>query len=324
MMIRLKKWIRPIAFILLLVIFLQGLSYLFITRGNGNKNALSVMKQPENSMDYLLIGDSECYSSISPMEIWMKHGFAGYNCGVVGQHTQYTYYLLQQVLEKQSPKVVLLETNELFRSSKGSSPLETVVENAASKYFPLLQYHNGWQKISLSEIRAFKPFKKLSGSDALKGFHYRPQVVPYTGGEYMRPTDEVREIDTVSLHYLNCMAELCDKKGVEFVLISVPSPVNWNYKKHNAVVQYAEQRGITYLDLNLLAERLGIDWTEDTTDKGDHLSFTGAKKVTEYIGDWFALNYDFEDRRQNPRYDGWNKLIDAYLKKTGQTDRMEG
>lgn len=80
----LKKGIRPAVFIIVLLLLLQGLSYFFITRGNGNKNALSVMKQPENSIDYLVIGDSESYSSISPMEIWIKHGFAGYNCGVVG------------------------------------------------------------------------------------------------------------------------------------------------------------------------------------------------------------------------------------------------
>ena len=98
----LKKGIRPAVFIIVLLLLLQGLSYFFITRGNGNKNALSVMKQPENSIDYLVIGDSESYSSISPMEIWIKHGLAGYNCGVVGQQAQYTYYLLD-VYKRQTP-----------------------------------------------------------------------------------------------------------------------------------------------------------------------------------------------------------------------------
>ena len=144
----LKKGIRPAVFIIVLLLLLQGLSYFFITRGNGNKNALSVMKQPENSIDYLVIGDSESYSSISPMEIWIKHGFAGYNCGVVGQQAQYTYYLLEEVLQKQDPQVVILETNELFRRAGGATELESAAENLAAKYFPLLQYHNGWKRIS--------------------------------------------------------------------------------------------------------------------------------------------------------------------------------
>ena len=322
-MIRLKKWIRPIAFLLILAVLLQGFSYLFIIRGNGNKNALSIMKQPENSLDYLVMGDSECYSSISPMEIWMKYGIAGYNCGVVGQHAQHTYYLMEQVLEKQSQKVVLLETNELFRSSKGSSALESAVENLVSKYFPLLQYHNGWKKISISEIRQFHPFKKQSGSDSLKGFHYRPQVVAYTGGNYMVPTDKVKPIDAIPLYYLNCMADLCEKRGAQLVLVSVPSPDNWNYKKHNAVARYAQKRGITYIDLNLSINELGIDWSKDTTDKGDHLSFTGAQKVTAYMAEWLDQNFDFEDRRNDPKYESWNKVVESYLKKTGQAKNLK-
>ena len=41
-MTRRKRWIRGIAFLLGLLLLLQGLSYLFIVRGNGNKNALSL------------------------------------------------------------------------------------------------------------------------------------------------------------------------------------------------------------------------------------------------------------------------------------------
>ena len=116
-MIRRRKWIKTVAFLLGFVLLLQGLSWLFIVRGSGNRNAMSILRQEENTLDYLVMGDSECYSSVSPMEIWKDFGFAGYNCGVIGQHIQYTYYLLEQILAKQSPHLVLLETNALFRSS---------------------------------------------------------------------------------------------------------------------------------------------------------------------------------------------------------------
>ena len=310
-MTRRKRWIRGIAFLLGLLLLLQGLSYLFIVRGNGNKNALSIMKQEEDTLDYLVMGDSECYSSISPMELWRQFGFAGYNCGVVGQHAQDTYYLMEKVLRKQSPKVILLETNELFRSSKGSNGIETVVDNAAAKYFPLLQYHNGWKMISFSEIKRFKPFEKASGNDALKGFHYRPQIVPYTGGEYMKPTDEIREIEAIPMHYLERMTDLCEEKGISLVLFSAPSPDNWNYKKHNAVEKYAKERGLVFVDLNLKTEELGIDWAKDTTDRGDHLSFNGAKKVTDYMGQWLSDNFDLKDRRGDERYDAWNRIVES-------------
>ncbi len=320
----LKKGIRPAVFIIVLLLLLQGLSYFFITRGNGNKNALSVMKQPENSIDYLVIGDSESYSSISPMEIWIKHGFAGYNCGVVGQQAQYTYYLLEEVLQKQDPQVVILETNELFRRAGGATELESAAENLAAKYFPLLQYHNGWKRISFREIQAFKPFEKTTASsDVMKGFHYRPQVKPYTGGEYMKKTKEVKEIEGIAMHYLKKMTKLCRENGAELILISVPSPDNWSYQKHNAVENYARENDVTYLDLNLSVEELGIDWTADTTDRGDHLSFTGARKVTDYLGDYLSENFQLKDRRSEPEYAVWNHSVKNYLKRTKQTERQE-
>lgn len=312
------NWIKIIAFLLGFVLLLQGLSFLFITRGSGNKNALTIMKQEENSLDYILIGDSECYSSVSPMEIWKDYGFAGYNCGVIGQHVQYTYYLLAEILGKQSPAVVLMETNALFRSSKGGGELETVVDNAAARYFPLLQYHNGWQKIRLSEISQFQPFQKIKKEDVLKGFHYRPQIEPYTGGEYMIPTDKIKPIESIPMHYLNRIADLCEEKGIRLILYSSPSPDNWNYQKHNAVEQYAKERGITFLDLNLKTEELGIDWSKDTTDRGDHLSFPGAKKVSDWTGKWLSENEKLPDRRSDARYTYWNELLPQYLKRTGQ------
>ena len=319
-MTRRTGWIKIIAFLLGFVLLLQGLSYLFIVRGSGNKNALTIMKQEENSLDYILIGDSECYSSVSPMEIWKNYGLAGYNCGVIGQHVQYTYYLLAEILEKQSPGIVLMETNALFRSSKGGGELETVVDNATARYFPLLQYHNGWKKIRLSEISQFRPFQKVTKTDVLKGFHYRPQIEPYTGGEYMVPTDSIKPIESIPMHYLNCIADLCEEKGIRLILYSSPSPDNWNYKKHNAVEQYTEERRITFLDLNLKTEELGIDWSKDTTDCGDHLSFPGAKKVSSWIGKWLSDNTDLPDRRSDSRYASWNELLPQYLKKTHQSE----
>ena len=59
---------------------------------------------------------------------------------------------------------------------------------------------------------------------------------------------------------------------------------------------------------------------KDTTDKGDHLSFTGARKVTDYMGDYLAQNFSLKDRRNES-----TKYRDAgirnYLKQTGQKER---
>ena len=60
---------------------------------------------------------------------------------------------------------------------------------------------------------------------------------------------------------------------------------------------------------------------KDTTDKGDHLSFTGARKVTDYMGDYLAQNFSLKDRRNESKYKVWNAGIRNYLKRTGQKER---
>ena len=86
----------------------------------------------------------------------------------------------------------------------------------------------------------------------MKGFHYRPQIQP--GAERrisLKKTDAVEEIQPVIMFYLKKMMYLCQEKGAELILVSVPSPDNWNYEKHNAVEQYAAEYGVKYIDLNL-------------------------------------------------------------------------
>ena len=99
-------------------------------------------------------------------------------------------------------------------------------------------------------------------------------------------------------------------------MISVPSPDNWSYQKHNAVENYARENDVTYLDLNLSVEELGIDWTADTTDRGDHLSFTGARKVTDYLGDYLSEKlsqaYEADGAAGGGREDDskrWNRTV---------------
>ena len=66
--------------------------------------------------------------------------------------------------------------------------------------------------------------------------------------------------------------------------------------------------------MNLLLDDIGLDWTHDTADGGDHLNIYGAEKVSKYIGNYLNDNYDIPDRRDDSDYKSWFKASREYQK----------
>ena len=125
-------------------------------------------------------------TSISPMELWKSAGITSYICGQSGQRISESYYMLKHALEYQSPQVVLLETNMLFRYTNTPDSLRSSISDTAMYYFPVLQYHNLWKNIVNDQIP--------EGWQSYKGFAIRPGVAPYSKGSYMKKTKKEKEI----------------------------------------------------------------------------------------------------------------------------------
>ena len=72
--------------------------------------------------------------------------------------------------------------------------------------------------------------------------------------------------------------------------------------------------GVDYIDTNLLRDDIPIDWKKDTKDKGDHLNYNGAVKMTNYIGKYLDDTKLFKDKRNDTSYDNWNTCLDKFEK----------
>ena len=307
----LKLVIRSASFIVILLALLIGASYIFMPKDNKKESGMDfvdangILGEKEGSIDVLIVGDSEIYSSFSPMYMWQNHGFTSYVCGTAAQPLYDSLRFIELALQKQSPSAVILETNAIFRKKDAGSFLLSALQSR----FSVFRYHDRWKSMRLRDL--YTPASYTWTND-FKGYYYSPKVQAAEKKDYMTPTDRVQSIPDLNLLCMQKIHSLCREKGAQLILVSAPSPVNWNYARHNAIKALAGENGIPFLDLNL--EPVGIDWNSDTRDKGDHLNHFGATKVSDFIGTYLTASFPLRDRRQDAHYQNWQDAYQRYCK----------
>lgn len=315
-----KKKIRPlfrcIIFLLILSLLLVAATWVVIPKRNAkadgmhNARAYGYLAEKENTIDIAVIGDSETYSAFSPMELWQSYGYTGFICGTPAQHLEDTYSSLEQFCEYQTPKLVILEANAMFRSSGLYSDAERIFFREIEKALPLFEYHDRWKRLSPQDFTGRVEYDCI---DPLKGFYPTYYSKEWKGGHgYMKKTEKVRPIQNVNLYYFDKIAEFCRERGIQLLVVNAPAPVNWNYQKHNAIKRLTDEYGLPYLDMNFSSEEMGIDWSHDSRDGGDHMNVYGALKVTSFFGKYLNEKYDLPDHRGDKKYANWDQDLKDY------------
>lgn len=292
-------------FIIILAILLGAASFVFSPKDNSKKagmqdpTAHGYLAEPENSIDVLFVGDSECYSAFSPRIIWKQQGITSYVCGTPGQKLYYSLEMIEEVFKTQSPKIVVLETNAIYRKFARKS----VAVNEVELVLPIFRYHDRWKTLSADDLNFNTQYTHIEKN---RGYRVNKDVRSVSPGKYMKKTKIRETIPKINLNYMDKIISLCEEHGAKLILVSTPSTKNWSYKRHNGIKEYAEKKGLKYIDLNT-TKKLKIDWTKDTRDHGDHLNHSGAKKVSKYMGKYFKKTGLFEDKRGRTEYASWDE-----------------
>ena len=303
-----KRVLRFTSFILVLLLILLLLSYAFKPK-NASENHLGDVKpngllaEPENTIDVLFFGDSEAYTSLSPIQMWSNAGFTSFVCASSSQYISLTQSFVEQSLEHQKPKVVVLETNAFYRKMRSDNAFMTRLENM----FSIIQYHNRWKSMLPIKFNSVS----YTWKDDAKGFKYSKITTKGKTKNYMKKTDKVFQMPALNAAVVKEIVAYCNENNVKVLFLSTPSSKNWNYAKHNAVSLLARECGAEYLDLNL-EKSIRIDWKTDTADAGDHLNYKGAHKVGDFLGPYLSKAYLLKNKKNDSAFESWNEIAEQY------------
>ena len=164
------KLIKAFLFPAIAVALMFALSPLFQPREAETLTELKGLGQ----VDYLVMGDSEGWASVQPMEIWRSCGFTGYNLSRAGQRLQDFYFQLKDTLETQQPKVLLLETDILYKSVGLIGESEGFLTTLLCRSIPFLRYHERWSKM----LPDLSSGEKTTQRNIFRGAYYNTLVCP--------------------------------------------------------------------------------------------------------------------------------------------------
>ena len=104
---KMKNVISCIGFLSGLLMLLVVLSVVLAPNGEVynivevEKKTSSFVKLPEDTIDVIILGDSETYSAFSPLQMWKEQGITSYVCGTHAQRLCDGFSILKTSLETQ-------------------------------------------------------------------------------------------------------------------------------------------------------------------------------------------------------------------------------
>lgn len=238
----------------------------------------SYAKMEKNSIDALIVGDSSAMYNISPQAMSQETGISSYNAGSPNQSVETSEDIVSSVWDYQSPRYVILEVNGLFTDTSTGDAVRGILKAA----LPILGDHNNWKLLANGGL-------DQSGSTLTNDLGYYPSddVVAFTNVDYMTSNAQVSEIPFWSRFYLAWIQKICEEHGATLVLVSSPNAKEWSQSKHDLVADWASEHGVTYLDANVDSS-VGIDWSQDSRDGGEHLNRSGGTKFSAWLADRLA------------------------------------
>lgn len=286
--------------------------------------------QEEKGHDVVFIGDCEVYENFSPQILWDDFGINSYIRGSAEQLIWQSYYILEDTLRYETPKVVIFNVQSMqfdrpqreaynrmtldgmkwsWAKVKSVRASMTDKENYLDYIFPILRYHSRWNELSKEDIQYMFRTPRVSHN----GYYMRVDVKPAESIPEAKPMGDYTFGEN-AYRYLDCIVELCQENGIQLVLVKAPSLYPFWYDEwEEQIVEYAGKNNLPYINFLELTEEIGIDYSMDTYDGGLHMNLSGAEKLTRYLGGYLIRETNVRDRRGEPGLsESWEEKRNLY------------
>lgn len=290
--------------------------------------------------DVIFIGDCEVYDTFVPAVLWENYGIHSYVRGSAQQLIWQSYYILEETLRYETPKVVVFNVLALkynapqkesynrmtldgmrFSGAKLKAVQASLMEEEeyVEYIFPLLRYHSRITELENEDITYLLHRDKVTHN----GYYMRVDVAPAMEVPTGRPLGDYSFGDK-ALYYLDKLVALCKSRGISLVLVKAPSLYPYWYEEWEQQVEaYAMEHQLQYVNFLELVKECKIDYTTDTYDAGLHLNLSGAEKVTKWFGNFLQSECGLSDRRDEETLAKlWKEKLEYYYgdkeKKTEQ------
>lgn len=284
----------------------------------------------EKDHDVIFVGDCELYENISPAVLWEEYGINSYIRGSAQQLIWQSYYLMEETLKYEKPEVFVfnvlsMKYNEPQKEAYNRMTLDGMrwsmskvnaiqasmmpEENFVEYVFPILRFHSRFSELDGDDLTYL--FQKDLVTH--NGYYMRVDVKPAEDVPEGKPLGDY-QFGENAYFYLDKMVELCEKNGVELVLVKAPSLYPYWYEEWDEqIVTYAEEHGLKYYNFLADTDGIGLDFTMDTYDAGLHLNLSGAEKLSTYFGNILVTECGLKSRRGEEKLEAeWQEKLSAY------------
>lgn len=278
----------------------------------------------------IFVGDCEVYENFSPITLWEEFGITSYIRGGPQQLIWQSYYLLEEMLQYETPDVVIFNVLSMKYGTPQSEPYNRLnldgMKWSSSKWnaiqasmmsdehmltylFPLFRYHDRFIELESHDFTSYFGTEILSHNGYLMQTGVKP-VTTIPQGQILENYD----FSDSSYEYLDKMRVLCEEHDVNLMLVKAPTIYPYWYPQWDEQMEeYAARHQLIYVNYLDIIDEVGIDFETDTYDAGLHLNVHGAEKLSLYLGNQLQEIYGLSDKRGDVALSAlWKDKMDSY------------